>query len=58
MKRFLLSFVAVIAAMSSAVAQKDAEFSLDNYLSGVESFDYAIYKDAETKERVTERNVY
>jgi hypothetical protein len=36
MKRFLLSFVAVIAAMSSAVAQKDAEFSLDNYLSGVE----------------------
>ena len=58
MKRFLLSFVAVIAAMSSAVAQKDAEFSLDNYLSGVESFDYAIYNDAETKERVTERNVY
>ena len=59
MKRFLLSFVAVIAAMSSAVAQKDAEFSLDNYLSGVESFDYAIYKDAEGKDRGTEcGNVY
>ncbi|MBQ5924117.1 MAG: hypothetical protein IIW97_02105 [Alistipes sp.] len=59
MKRFLLSFVAVIAAMSSAVAQKDAEFSLDNYLSGVESFDYAVYKDAEGKDRGAERdNVY